>query len=102
MENLPRCHDLLDGTSVRYFTCNDNYGLYVRAGQIESVLNDLQPDIARSSSSHSIKSQSGSNGNIPASIPKSTGLPTKQSGLRAPTPSATTKPSGIKSRTSPL
>jgi hypothetical protein len=84
-----------DGTTIRYFTCNDNHGLYVRPGQIESVLNDLQPDLPRSSSNHSIKSQGSSTGSIPpptnSGIPKSSGLPTKQSGLRAPT-----KPPGRK------
>ncbi|CAF3794124.1 unnamed protein product [Adineta steineri] len=88
-----------DGTNVRYFTCNDNHGLYVRAGQIESVLNDLQPDLARSASNHSIKSQGSSTGSIPvpsnSAVPKSTGLPSKQSGLRAPTPSGAPKPPGL-------
>jgi hypothetical protein len=88
-----------DGTTVRYFTCSDNHGLYVRPGQIESVLNDLQPDLVRSASNHSIKSQGSSTGSIPpptnSGIPKSSGLPTKQSGLRAPTPSSATKPPGI-------
>lgn len=90
---------LLDGGIVQYFSCNENHGLYVRPSQIESVLNDLQPDLVRSSSSHSIKSQASSTGSIPAAsnsaIPKASGLPTKQSGLRAPTPSAATKPPGI-------
>lgn len=88
-----------DGTTVRYFTCDDNHGLYVRPGQIESVLNDLQSDLVRSSSNHSIKSQGSSTGSIPAptnsGIPKSSGLPTKNSGLRAPTPSSGAKPPGI-------
>ena len=83
-----------DGTTVRYFTCNDNHGLYCRPGQIESVLNDLQPDLIRSASSNSIKSEGSSTGSIPAptstGVPKS-GLPTKQTGLRAP---ATVKPPG--------
>jgi dynactin complex subunit len=91
---------LPDGTTVRYFSCNDNYGLYVRPGQIESVINDLQPDLARSASNQSIKSQASSTGSIPApsnsALPKTTALPTKQSGLRAPTPTSTTKPPGIK------
>ena len=83
---------------MRYFTCEDNYGLYVRPGQIESVLNDLQPDLVRSASNHSIKSQGSSTGSIPpptnSTIPKSTALPAKQSGLRAPTPSSGVKPPG--------
>lgn len=91
---------LLDGSIVRYFSCNDNHGLYVRPGQIESVLNDLQPDLVRSSSNHSIKSQGSSTGSIPtpstSSIPKTSGLPTKQSALRTPTPSTASKLPGIK------
>lgn len=89
----------LDGTTVRYFSCNDNHGLYVRPGQIESVINDLQPDLARSASNHSIKSQGSSTGSIPpptnSGVPRSSGLPTKQTGLRAPTPSSAAKPLGI-------
>jgi hypothetical protein len=88
-----------DGTTVRYFSCNDNYGLYVRPAQIESVINDLQPDLARSASNHSIISQGSSTGSVPppstSTAPKAGALPTKQSGLRAPTPSSATKPPGI-------
>ncbi len=91
---------LLDGTTVRYFSCDDNHGLYVRPSQIDSVINDLQPDLPRSASNHSIKSQGSSTGSIPlptnSAIPKSSGLPTRPSGLRAPTPSSATKPPGIK------
>jgi hypothetical protein len=91
---------LSDGTTVQYFSCNDNHGLYVRPGQIDSVINDLQPDLSRSASNHSIKSQNSSTGSVPppvnSAIPKSSGLPAKQSGLRAPTPSSATKPPGIK------
>ncbi|CAF4942667.1 unnamed protein product, partial [Rotaria sp. Silwood1] len=86
-----------DGTIVQYFTCNDNHGLYVRPGQIESVINDLQPNLSRSASNHSIKSQGSSTGSIPppstSAIPKTSAVPPKQSGLRAPIPGTTTKPS---------
>lgn len=62
------------------------------------MLNDLQPDLVRSASNHSIKSQGSSTGSIPAptnsTIPRSSGLPTKQSGLRAPTSSSGVKPPG--------
>ncbi|CAF1507252.1 unnamed protein product, partial [Adineta ricciae] len=88
-----------DGTIVRYFTCNDNHGLYVRPGQIESVLNDLQSDLTRSASNHSIKSQGSSTGSIPqpsnSAVPKATGIPAKQIGLRAPTPSTASKLPGL-------
>ena len=91
-----------DGTIVRYFTCNDNYGLYVRPGQIESVLNDLQPDLTRSASNHSIKSQGSSTGSIPppsnSTGPRTSGIPAKQSGLRAPTPSTASKLPGNKQK----
>ena len=84
-----------DGTIVRYFTCDDNHGLYVRPGQIESVLNDLQSDLTRSASNHSIKFQDSSTGSIPqpsnSAVPKATGIPAKQIGLRAPTPSTASK-----------
>jgi hypothetical protein len=63
------------------------------------LLNDLQPNLTRSASNHSIKSQGSSTGSIPApstsGVPKTAGLPTKQTGLRVPTPSSATKPSGI-------
>jgi len=92
-------HILSDGTTVQYFSCNDNHGLYVRPSQIDSVINDLQPNLSRSASNQSIKSQGSSTGSIPppasSAIPKSSGLPTKQSGLRAPTPSSAIKPPGI-------
>lgn len=82
-----------DGTTVRYFTCNDNYGLYVRPNQIESVVNDLQADLTRSASSQSLKSQGSSTGSIPApsatGVIKTSGLPSKQSGLKAPTSAKT-------------
>ncbi|CAF2465599.1 unnamed protein product [Rotaria sp. Silwood2] len=88
-----------DGTIVRYFACNDNHGLYVRPGQIESVINDLQPNLTRSASNHSIKSQGSSTGSIPppatSAIPKTNAVPNKHSGLRAPTPGTITKPSGL-------
>ena len=89
-----------DGTTVRYFSCNDNHGLYVRPGQIEAVSNDLQPGLSRSISNYSIKSQSNSTGYIaPPSnnaIPKANDPLIKQSGLRAPTPNMTTKLPGNK------
>ena len=66
------------------------------------MINDLQPDLARSASNHSIKSQASSTGSIPApsnaALPKTTALPTKQTGLRAPTPTSTTKPPGMKKK----
>ncbi|CAF3351405.1 unnamed protein product [Rotaria sp. Silwood1] len=89
-----------DGTIVSYFSCNENHGLYVRAGQIESVISDSQTNLPRSASSHSVKSQASSTGNIPIpttpGIPaKSSGLPSKQSGLRAPTSHTSIRPAGI-------
>ncbi|CAF0846668.1 unnamed protein product [Rotaria sordida] len=87
-----------DGTLVRYFTCNDNHGLYVRPGQIESVIIDFQSNLTRSSSNHSIKSE-GSTGSIPppstSTITKTSAVPTKQRGLRAPAPGTTTKLPGL-------
>lgn len=87
---------LIDGTIVRYFTCNDNHGLYVRPGQIESVINDLQPDLVRSASNHSIQSIGSSTGSIPQSssnsaIPRTSALPAKQTGLRPPVSSGSSK-----------
>ncbi|CAF3936632.1 unnamed protein product, partial [Rotaria sordida] len=83
-----------DGTIVRYFTCNDNHGLYVRSGQIESIINDS--NLTRSSSNHSIKSEGSTTGSIPppstSAIPKTSAVPpTKQKGLRTPTPGTTAK-----------
>ncbi|CAF2683109.1 unnamed protein product [Rotaria sp. Silwood2] len=87
-----------DGTFVRYFICNDNHGLYVRPGQIESVISDLQSNLTRSSLNHSIKSE-GSRGSIPppstSTITKTSAVPTKQKGLRAPTPGTTAKLPGL-------
>ncbi|CAF3818676.1 unnamed protein product [Rotaria sordida] len=83
-----------DRTFLRYFTCNDNHGLYVRPGHIESVISNLQSNLTRSSSNHSIQSE-GSTGSIPPSststIPRTSAVPTKQRGLRAPTLGTTTK-----------
>jgi hypothetical protein len=86
---------------VRYFSCNDNHGLYVKAGQIESVVGDAQTNLPRSASNQSIKSQPASTGMIPA--PATAGVPTKttavtpkQTGLRAPTANTSIRPSGIK------
>ncbi|CAF4319106.1 unnamed protein product [Rotaria socialis] len=88
-----------DGTTVRYFTCDDNHGLYVRPAQIESVINDLQTNLVRSSSNHSIKSQASSTGSIPPpsnlAVPKTSTLPAKKSGLRAPVSNAATKLPGL-------
>jgi hypothetical protein len=88
---------ILDGTTVRYFTCNDNHGLYVRPAQIESIVNDSQAILSRSASNQSLKSQGSSTGSIPppstTGISKTTGVPGKQSGLRAPAPA---KPAGRK------
>ncbi|CAF0855330.1 unnamed protein product [Rotaria sordida] len=89
-----------DGALVSYFSCNDNHGLYVRPGQIESVVSDSQTNLPRSASSHSVKSQASSTGSIPTSsssgIPaKSSGLPSKQSGLRAPTSHTSIRPPGF-------
>lgn len=82
-----------DGTTVRYFTCNDNHGLYVRPNQIESVVNDLSTNLSRSASSQSLKSQGSSTGSIPppssTGVVKTSGLPTKQSGLKAPSSAKT-------------
>jgi hypothetical protein len=91
---------ILDGTIVRYFSCNDNCGLYVRPGQIESVINDSQTNLSRSASNQSVKSQGSSTGSIPpptTSIvpPKSSGLPTKQTGLRPPRGTTPTRTGGI-------
>ncbi|CAF1603342.1 unnamed protein product [Rotaria magnacalcarata] len=84
-----------DGTTVRYFTCNDNHGLYVRPAQIESVINDLQTELVRSTSNHSIKSQASSTGSIPPpsnlAVPRTSTLPAKPSGLRAPVSNAVPK-----------
>jgi hypothetical protein len=80
--------NISDGSRVRYFTCADPHGLFVRAAQIESVINDLQPNLARSASNQSIKSQGSSTGSIPAptstGVPKASGVPGKQTGLKAP------------------
>lgn len=85
-----------DGTMVRYFACNDNHGLYVRAGQIESIVSDTQTNLTRSASNQSIKSQATPTGNAPS--PTNTGIPTKpkQTGLRAPTANTAVRPPGIK------
>lgn len=82
-----------DGTTVRYFSCNDNHGLYVRAGQIESILNDAPTNLTRSGSNPSIKPQ------ITAPSPTPSGIPAKAkpTGLRAPTANAPVRPSGSKS-----
>ncbi|CAF3854042.1 unnamed protein product, partial [Rotaria magnacalcarata] len=88
-----------DGTTVRYFTCNDNHGLYVRPAQIESVINDLQTELVRSTSNHSIKSQASSTGSIPPpsnlAVPRTSTLPAKPSGLRAPVSNAVPKRPGL-------
>ncbi|CAF4117536.1 unnamed protein product [Rotaria sp. Silwood2] len=88
------------GTTVSYFSCNDNHGLYVRAGQIESIISDSQTNLSRSASSQSVKSQANSAVSIPTlstpGIPtKSSGLPSKQSGLRAPTSHTSIRPAGL-------
>lgn len=85
-----------DGTTVRYFVCNDNYGLYVRAGQIESIVSDTQTNLSRSASNQSIKSQSTPTGTAPS--PTNTGIPTKpkQTGLRAPAANTAIRPPGIR------
>ena len=83
----------LDGTTVRYFSCNDNYGLYVRPAQIESVLNESQINLSRSASTQSVKSHNSSTGSLSApSTAKSSGLPNKQPTLRAPSASRSSRP----------
>ncbi|CAF4254634.1 unnamed protein product, partial [Rotaria sordida] len=83
-----------DETFLRYFTCNDNHGLYVRPGHIESLISNLQSNLTRSSSNHSIESE-GSTGSIPSSststIPRTSAVPIKQRGLCAPTLGTTIK-----------
>ncbi|CAF3574555.1 unnamed protein product [Rotaria socialis] len=89
-----------DGTIVRYFSCSDNHGLYVRAAQIESIVSDSQTNLSRSASNHSVKSQGSSSGSIPAPATsgtpvKSSGLPAKQIGLRAPGSQTSIRSSGL-------
>ncbi len=58
-------------------------------------MNDPQTDLSRSASNHSVKSQGSSTGSIPPpSTTKPSGLPTKQTGLRAPTTNTSTRPAG--------
>ncbi|CAF2091547.1 unnamed protein product [Rotaria magnacalcarata] len=85
-----------DGTIVRYFSCSDNHGLYVRAAQIESIVSDSQTNLSRSASNHSVKSQGSISAPPTSGTPvKSSGLPGKQIGLRAPGSQTSIRPSGL-------
>lgn len=91
---------ILDGTNVSYFSCNDNHGLYVRPTQIESIISESQTNLSRSGSNQSVKSQGSTTGSIPApstsgNAVKPSGIPSKQTGLRAPGSHPPVRPSGI-------
>jgi len=79
-----------DGTTVRYFTCNDNHGLYVRPTQIESILNEPQTNLPRSTSVQSVKPPT----TIPAGPAIPTGIPTTKPSALPAKPAAIRTPSG--------
>ncbi|CAF0773828.1 unnamed protein product [Adineta ricciae] len=61
---------ILDGSLVKYFTCLDNHGLYVRPTQIEFIIDESNTHLPQSTSNHSVKSQSNGseNGQTKSSI----------------------------------
>lgn len=73
---------ILDGSLVKYFTCSDNHGLYVRPSQIELLIGESDTHLPESTSNHSVKSQS--NGSDNGQI-KPSNLSSKQSNHRTST-----------------
>ncbi|UJR25862.1 hypothetical protein I4U23_007212 [Adineta vaga] len=80
-----------DGTTVKYFSCDDNHGLYVRPSQIESIIDDSKTHLPQSTSNHSVKSQSSITGN---GLTKSSGSTSKQISHRTSVSTTSTRPSG--------
>ena len=73
---------ILDGSLVKYFTCLDNHGLYVRPSQIEFTIDESDTHLSQSTSNHSVKSQSNGSENGQT---KSSNLSSKQSNHRTST-----------------
>ncbi|CAF1061589.1 unnamed protein product [Adineta ricciae] len=71
-----------DGSLVKYFTCLDNHGLYVRPSQIEFIIDESDTHLPQSASNHSVKSQSNGPENGQT---KSSSLSSKQSNHRTST-----------------